>query len=176
MEKNIEIAKECGFTNAGVLSVDTMVVKKEVRDMCEMNTCQKYGKNWACPPACGELDECEKKLRKFSKGIIVQQTGQLEDFMDIEGLDELDKAYKASFKKAVERFSELYPNMLPLAAGPCLLCKECTYPDKDCRFPDKRVSSMESFGLVVNEVCKANDLPYNYGPNTMTYVGCFLFE
>jgi len=29
---------------------------------------------------------------------------------------------------------------------------------------------------VVNEICKANDLPYNYGPNTMTYVGCFLFE
>ncbi|MBR5338041.1 MAG: DUF2284 domain-containing protein [Lachnospiraceae bacterium] len=176
MQKNVEIAKECGFTNAGVLNVDTLIVKQEVRDMCEMNTCNKYGKNWACPPACGSLEDCGAKLKKYTKGIIVQTTRQLEDSMDFEGLEELEKDHRGNFKKAVDRFSEMYPGMLPLGAGTCSLCKECTYPDNECRFPNKRISSMEAFGLVVNEVCKANDLPYNYGPNTMTYIGCFLFE
>lgn len=176
MQKNVEIAKECGFTNAGVLDVSTLVVKQEVRDMCEMNTCQKYGKNWACPPGCGSIEETGAKLKKYSRGIIVQTTKQLEDSMDFEGLQELQENHEANFKRAVDRFSKLYPDMLPLGAGTCTICKECTYPDKECRFPGKRISSMEAFGLVVNEVCKANGLPYNYGPNTMTYIGCFLFE
>lgn len=176
MEKNIQIALDCGFSHAGVLDAATLKVKQEVRDMCEMNTCQKYGKNWACPPGCGELKECDEQLKKYKRGIIVQTTKQLEDSYDIEGLQELGEEHEANFKRAIEKFIELYPGMLTLGTGTCTICKECTYPDKECRFPNKRISSMESYGLVVNDVCKANDLPYNYGPNTMTYVGCFLFE
>lgn len=176
MEKNINIALECGFSHAGELDTKTLRVKQEVRDMCEMNTCQKFGKNWACPPGCGDLSECEGKLKKYTRGIIVQTTKQLEDSYDIEGLQELGEEHEANFKRAIEKFSEMYPDMLTLGTGTCTLCKECTYPDAECRFPQKRISSMEAYGLVVNDVCKANDLPYNYGPNTMTYVGCFLFE
>lgn len=115
-------------------------------------------------------------MKKYKTGVIVQTTKQLEDSMDFEGLEELGKEHAENFKRAVEKFGQEYPDMLPLGTGTCTICKECTYPDKECRFPNKRISSMEAYGLVVNDVCKANDLPYNYGPNTMTYVGCFLFE
>ena len=176
MSKEVDIALECGFSHAGDLNVDTLQARQEVRDMCEMNTCNKYGKNWACPPGCGSLEECSSKMKKYKRGIIVQTTKQLEDSMDFEGLQELEVEHADNFKRAVEKFSDLYPGMLPLGNGTCSICKECTYPDKECRFPNKRISSMEAYGLVVNEICKANDLPYNYGHNTMTYVGCFLFE
>jgi hypothetical protein len=33
---------------------------------------------------------------------------------------------------------------------------------------------MEAMGMVVSDVCRANNLPYYYGPNTLTYVGCVL--
>ena len=36
------------------------------------------------------------------------------------------------------------------------------------------ISSMEAYGMVVNEVCSANGLAYNYGPTKMAYTGCFL--
>ena len=50
-----------------------------------------------------------------------------------------------------------------------------TDADALCRFPEKMVSSMESYGIVVAEVCKANDLPYYYGKNTIAYTSCVLF-
>ena len=57
-------------------------------------------------------------------------------------------------------------------AGGCTLCTTCTYPDAPCRFPEKATSSMEGYGMVVSEVCSANNMPYYYGPCTITYVAC----
>ena len=57
----------------------------------------------------------------------------------------------------------------------CGICEKCTYPDAPCRFPDRAFPSMEACGLVVNDVCKASGIPYNYGPRTMTFTGCVLY-
>ena len=176
MEKDIKIALECGFSHVGALDPKTLKVRQEVRDMCAVNTCHKYNSNWACPPACGELEDCDKQLKKYSKGLILQTTKELEDSMDFEGIQELGIEHAENIKKAVEAFSEKYPNLLMLGTGGCNVCKECAYPDNPCRFPKKRISSMEAYGLVVNDVCKANDIPYYYGKDTLTYIGCILFE
>ena len=63
----------------------------------------------------------------------------------------------------------------PLSSGGCGICEKCTYPDAPCRFPDRAFPSMEACGLVVNDVCKASGIPYNYGPRTMTFTGCVLY-
>jgi predicted metal-binding protein len=61
-----------------------------------------------------------------------------------------------------------------MGAGPCKRCRECTYPHEPCRYPKQMTISMEAMGMLVSEVCKDNHLPYYYGPNTLTYVGCVL--
>ena len=65
---------------------------------------------------------------------------------------------------------------LAAGAGCCTVCKECTYPDAPCRFPEQKMSSMEALGMLVLEVCKANDMRYFYGENTIAYTSCFLFR
>lgn len=171
-----QLALDCGFTTAGDLDVSTIVIRKEVRDACATNTCGVYGKSWACPPACGELEECSARIHAFKKGIIFQTTQELEDSFDFEGLEELGEKFGKSVIKFNKAIKEQYPGCMVLSAGTCTLCKECTYPDEPCRMPDKRLSSIEAYGMTVNEVCKANNLTYNYGPNTMTYIGCALIE
>ena len=64
---------------------------------------------------------------------------------------------------------------LPLSAGACTVCRRCTCPDRPCRFPNKRMSSMEAYGLLVGDVCLRSGLSYNYGPRTMTYTSCLLY-
>ena len=61
-------------------------------------------------------------------------------------------------------------------AGCCTICAKCTYPDKPCRYPSKRLSSMEAFGLFVSDICARSGLGYNYGPRTMTYTSCLLYS
>ena len=115
-------------------------------------------------------------LTKYKTGIIVQSVQELEDSFDFEGLAELGERHKTNFQTLMKKLRELYPDMLPLGTGGCSTCKECTYPDAPCRFPDRLSYSMEGFGLFVSQVCKDNGLEYNHGPNTMTYSACFLLE
>lgn len=167
-------AEEAGFEHYHFLDPGTMVMKPEVRDMCKANTCGKYGASWACPPACGSIEEYDGQVHAYHWGIVVQTVGELEDSLDFEGIMEASSTHSERFKKMVEKMREEYPGMMALGAGTCTICKKCTYPDEPCRFPDRRITSVEATGVVVNEMCKANGLEYNYGPNTIAYTSCVL--
>ena len=174
MENAMKLALEMGFSQAGVLDPATIELKEEVRQMCR--NCGAYDTRWSCPPGCGSLEECRERIGAYKQGILVQTTGQLEDPFDGEGMMETEATHKENFAKLYELLRQQYPGMLALGAGGCRLCKSCAYPDAPCRFPEKMVSSMEANGMVVTEVCRANGLQYNYGPNTITYTSCFLLK
>ena len=168
MEK---LAREAGFDHVAPLNPDTIELKEEVRQMCA--ACGRYGKCWSCPPGCGTLEACTARVREHQKGILVQTVGQLEDEFDGEAMMETQQLHKEQFRALCRQLQNRY--VLKLGAGCCDICKECTYPAEACRFPEKMVSSMESYGMVVSEVCKANDMPYYHGKNTIAYTSCVLF-
>ena len=176
MEALAAMAPEAGFTHSAPLDVSTLELRDEVRAMCSANTCRAYGRNWSCPPACGELEDLRQKFAQYSRGLLVQTVGEVEDSMDFEGMMEAEAAHKEHFAALHEKLLETWPGLLALGAGTCTRCKACTYPDAPCRFPDRRVSSMEACGLVVMDTCKANGLGYYYGPQSIAYTSCFLLE
>ena len=173
-----ETALDCGFTHTGELDVATIKVRSEVRDACTMNKCHSYDKNWSCPPACGSLEECEKRIRQFTTGLILQTTGNLKNSFDMASWYIIGRAHSDHIKNFQEKLESFFepPNKswLLLGAGACKNCKQCTYPESTCLFPEKMIISMEAMGIYVSEFCKANNIPYNYGPNTLTYIGCVL--
>lgn len=171
--KIIELAKQCGFEVAVELDPKTIVLHEEVRAMCAEGKCKAYGHNWTCPPHCGDLDYCRGVISRYSKGVIVQTIGQLEDSLDYETMMETGGVHKKRFSDFAVKVRELYPEATCLGAGGCTVCENCNYPEP-CRFPDKAFSSMEGYGMLVNEVCKANNVTYYYGQNTIAYFGCCL--
>lgn len=174
-----EIAQECmgyGFSKAIPLKVSDLNFREEVRQMCTENRCGAYGKNWACPPACGTVEECSERAKQYEKGVLVEYIGTIEDSFDIEGMNEISEKYKELFEQMAYKLKMRYPKLLAMGAGGCSRCKVCTYPDAPCRFPDNLHVSMEACGLLVSEVCKACGLPYINGVNTITYIGCFLIK
>lgn len=176
-EELIKLAKDCGFTEAGPLDVSTLEFLPEVRDMCAADRCHAYGKNWACPPACGTLDEMRDKVKDYKRGLLVQTVGQLEDNMDWENMQKAEQDHNASFQKLWDALEKKHPNLLAMGTGTCTKCSSCTYLEgKPCRFPDRLVHSMEACGLFVSKVCTDNNMKYNYGPNTVSYTACFLLE
>ena len=170
------LALEAGFTHAAVADAAILKPLPEVREMCAANTCRRYGACWSCPPACGTLEECRARMAPYSTVLVVQVVGQLEDSWDIEGMHDTEARQKEAFSRLLPQMQKRYPALLPLNAGCCTVCKQCTCPDAPCRFPEKAISSMEAYGLLVNQVCTDSGLQYNYGPNTMAYTGCFLFN
>jgi predicted metal-binding protein len=176
LEEAKKLAADCGFSHFADMAVDTIQMRTEVRDACVENKCGQYGKSWACPPACGTLDECAAMVRNYRRGVILQTTGELEDEFDGEGTMEAAMQHGKRLEEFGDQIRALYPTALLIGAGGCRRCKECTYPDKPCRFPEKRTSSMEALGMVVSDVCKDNNLPYYYGKSTITYTSCVLLD
>lgn len=171
-----KLAEDSGFTAWAPLDVNTIELKQEVRDMCANGGCQQYGKRWSCPPGCGDLDICRKNISHYSGGILVQTTGDVEDGFDFEAMMEIQEDHKDHFSHMYAFLREKGEDTLALGAGCCMKCRTCTYPDEPCRFPDEMVSSMEAYGMVVMEVCKANGLTYYYGSDKMAYTSCFLVK
>ena len=175
-EQLSKLAEEAGFTAWAPLDIATIELKPEVRDMCAVNSCGQYGKRWSCPPGCGTLEECAARLKGYSHGILVQTTGDIEDGFDFEAMMEIESDHKEHFTEMYEVLRESGADTLAIGAGCCTACAKCTYPDSPCRFPEKMVSSMEAYGMLVLEVCKANGLTYYYGADKMAYTSCFLLR
>ena len=119
MEQLAAMAAEAGFTHSAPLDAATLELKEEVRAMCSANTCRAYGRNWSCPPACGELDDLRQQFAKYSRGILVQTVGEVEDSLDFEGMMEAEAAHKEHFAALHEKLLETWPGLLALGAGTC---------------------------------------------------------
>ena len=173
-----QLASEIGFEFMGTCSAKDLVARPEVRVMCAANTCQVYGHSWACPPACGEIDDFQQQMHEFEHCLVVQTVAEMEDDFDIETMEEAGDRQKNRVLDLVEAIDKagLSSETMTLSAGTCTICSTCTYPDEPCRFPEKRLVSMEAAGLVVSEVCGLADIPYNHGPQTIAYSGCVLYN
>lgn len=174
MDKWIEAARECGFTAAVVLEVNTLKPMAMVRDACKDGKCGAYGKNWTCPPYCGTLEECEARMRQYSRGLLLQTVGQLEKTVDTRGYARVEGEHLTAFHRFAEMLRKEYPQALCLGSGGCRICGTCAWPEP-CRFPERACASMEAYGLFVTQVCRDNGMPYYHGPKTITYTACVLF-
>jgi predicted metal-binding protein len=167
------LALKCGFTSTRLLDPQKIRTYGEVRDACAADKCGYYGKNWACPPACGTLADCDARIRRCESGIIMQTTGILADKFDWNEMMRLGTEHSGHLAAFSDTALADYPDSLVLGAGGCHLCESCAYP-APCRFPQKMTCSMEAYGMLVSEVCSAAGLLYHYGSGTLTYVACFL--
>ena len=175
IEALMEKAKAAGFTHVAPMAASTIELRQEVRDMCAVNSCGMYGKRWSCPPGCGELEDLRKRLQEYSGGVLIQSVGNLEDNFDAETMMETETHQKERLLKLQKMLLEEQADVLVLGAGCCTHCRECTYPDAPCRFPEKACASMEAYGLFVTQVCRDNGLYYHHGERTVTYTACVLF-
>ncbi len=178
MERQITLQQclDAGFTNAAYLDPQALEFLPEVRGMCEANRCGAYQTSWACPPACGTLEELAAKIRSFPYGILLQVTGRMEDDYDIDTIERTERDCKTALDRLAEQLRPQCRRIMPLTAGGCSRCPTCTYPDAPCRFPERMYPSLEACGLFVSRECERAGIPYYYGPQTMTFSAAILIE
>jgi len=174
MTQWIEKAKELGFDEAVALDPQMLTAREDVRSMCAADKCGAYDRNWTCPPACGTVEECQSRMRAFSRGILLQSIGHMAKAIDSKCYRETERRHIKAFYALADEVRTVYPGALCLGAGGCRVCKQCAYPEP-CRFPEKATSSMEGYGLFVTQVCRDCGVPYYYGERTITYTACILF-
>ena len=175
MEHWINRAREIGFSQAALLDVQTLKPRQDVRAMCTEDKCGAYGKNWTCPPQCGDLETCTERIQSYHRGILLQTVGEMQRAIDYKTMVATGKRHMEFFHQLCNEIRPVHPNALFLGAGGCRICEKCAFPEP-CRFPERACSSMEGYGLLVSQVCKDNNVKYYYGERTITYTACILFD
>ena len=168
------LALECGFTVVKTLDVSTLEFLPQVREMCSADRCRSYGKSWACPPACGELEYWKEKASHYSRGLLLQTVGEREDSYDFEAMMLVSAENDRNFHRLADALRG--EDVLAMSAGTCTRCESCAYPDSPCRHPESLYPSMEACGLFVSKLCRDNGLSYNYGEDKIAYTCCLLYN
>lgn len=165
-----------GFSNISEINVSDIIFEPELIDLCKQNHCGNYGKCYTCPPLVGETDKLIERAKTFDKAIIFQKIYPLEDSFDIEGMGVASKDFKELVQTVNDMCSDR-ENMLVLSAGGCKLCQRCGAIDGvPCRFPDKALASLESYGMNVSKLAGVCGMKYINGQNTVTYFGGVLYR
>lgn len=175
MTQWVQRAKELGFAAATVIEAQILKPREDVRAMCVENKCGSYQKNWTCPPAVGTVEACEKRIRQYNTGLLLQTVGHLTKAIDSRVYRETEQQHIRNLYTLAGQIRKIYPDALCLGTGGCRVCKQCAYPE-ECRFPEKAMASMEAYGLFVTQVCREAGVAYHHGEKTITYTACILLE
>ena len=159
----------------GNVKTAEILFDREVRTMCENNLCGNYGKNWACPPATGTLEECRQKVLRFEDGIVFNTVSPLEDSFDWPGMVKAMDEFHDLCMEIKQRAKNAGADFLLLAAGSCRSCETCAYPDAPCRCPENRIEPIEGQGIFVNDLTEKAKINYINGENTVTFIGMLLY-
>ena len=122
-----ELLDQAGVFQSGLVDTAGMRFEQAVRDMCAVNTCQKYNTSWACPPAVGTVEECRARIQQYEKFLLFSVKYDLEDSFDYEGMMAGASAFKETCRALDNKLRPLLGNYLMLSNEGCGLCKECTY-------------------------------------------------
>jgi len=165
-----------GVTAAALLPVSDIPFDPELRKSCEANRCGIYGKNWACPPLVGTVEELIEKAKTYDTALVFENVYKISDSFDIEGMQEASERHK-KLARAINDLPSRPKDSVVLGAGGCDFCERCAAADNEpCRFPGKAFASLEAYGVYVSELAAACGLKYINGVNTITYFGAVLLR
>ena len=156
-----------------LLDTADIKVQERVRTICKQE-CERYGSTWACPPAVGELPECEKKIHSFPQAIFFSSVAEVSDMMNMEEMLSTRMAHEDLTEKVRDFLEGEGYETFTLSTESC---ERCAYLDgKPCRFPEHMHPCLESYGVVVNEIVEREQMEYNLGGNTILWFSMVLIR
>ena len=122
------LAKQFGALRCAEIDARQIDYDRSFRDMCEMNSCGVYGKNYMCPPSVGPIDELMAEAKRYPKGVLYQTVFPLEDSFDFEGMIEAKKKHaRLSSRLQVALTEEIGGEFLHLSGVDALFARDAVY-------------------------------------------------
>lgn len=158
------------------LNVSEIPFDEKWRSYCSANLCGRYGTTWNCPPAAGTLKYCMKHAQGFAKAFVFTHSGKVDGFSDNETMDALRNETMDILFDICKKLENNNISFQALGCGSCNECKKCTYPDFPCRFPERAVPPVESYGIDVASLAQSKGLTYFAGDGTVTFFCIILYD
>jgi predicted metal-binding protein len=173
----VEFANQLGIQNCLDFNPELLVPEERIRSFCQQNRCGNYGKSYTCPPLVPPLDDIKARFQKFHRGVLLQQTINLNVKRDWKGM----KRSMVDFHSKILEVEEFLKGtgvreVWGITAGTCGLCEVCgAKSEKPCLHPNKARVSMEALGIDVIAMLARLGLDNRFHAGRITWTGCVLF-
>lgn len=153
----------------------TLEFSDRIRYICSAE-CPMYGKTWACPPAVGEVRDCERKCLGYQNCLMIGTVAEVFDISSIEETLATRPEHEEITNTVRDLFREQGIEPYVLSTEACAICERCAYLDgKPCRFPERMHPCIESHGINLIPVLEDNGLTFQYGENIVTWYSLLFF-
>lgn len=146
-----------------------------VRWVCE-HECPMYGTTWACPPAVGAVEECQKKCLSYPECLMIASVTEVSDISNIDETLATRPAHEKLTNRVRDEMRQLGVKPFILSTEACTICSRCAYLDGlPCRMPGAMHPCVESQGINVIPLLEKFGLEFQYGENVVTWVSLLFF-
>lgn len=178
-EKLLQIAKEKGFSQASVIPTSEFVFVPKYRAYCEENRCGNYGKNYACPPYCGTVEEMHQRTNGYAWALVLKSDHVVKNALDGAETKELKKMHNTLTRELTKRLREenLIEDGLSIMAGPCNFCPVCKMRSGEpCPFETKRFSCLSAYCIDVGHLASSAGMALSWDMNRVSFFSMYLFQ
>ena len=169
-KKLVDLALELGFADAAIIDTDKLVFVPAFRTLCEENQCGKYGVNYACPPACGTVEEMKEKVLCWKHALVMQTMWDIEDPLDSAQIKPAKSAHNQLTRQLIDQVNE---SGLMIGVSGCSLCDPCAITTGEpCRFPKMQCSCMSAYCIFVKEMTDLCHMDYECAPGKIGRASC----
>ena len=154
---------------------NTIEFSQRIRYICQTE-CPMYGRTWACPPAVGAVEDCQKKCRSYKNCLVIGTIVEVTDSADIEQSLATRHDHEMITNQVRDLMREQGTEPYILSTEACAICSRCAYLDGlPCRMPEKMHPCVESHGINIIPTLEAQGLDFIYGSNIVTWYSLFFF-
>ena len=149
IQRLLKKGKSYGLEAIFPFRTEEIVVAQWVHMKCRYG-CSRYNTNWCCPPATPRPDRAGAILEEYTLALLLVGNETCEEFYlnNAKKRAKQVRCWKGTVSLERMLFLEGYYKAFSLVGETCALCKECSYPE-DCRFPQEKRPSVESFSIDV---------------------------
>ncbi len=148
---------------------------QRIRHICRAE-CPMYDKTWACPPAVGEVAECEKKCKSYGRCLLIGTITEVADITDINETLATRPDHEKVTNQVRDLLREQGVEAYILSTEACTVCERCAWLDGlPCRMPGKMHPCVESHGINLIPLLEENGLEFQYGGNLVTWYSLLFY-
>ncbi len=156
-------------------STEELEFSERIRRVCERE-CPRYGKTWACPPAVGSVEECQRRCLSYPRGLLISTLTEVEDISSIEQCLATRDPHETIAHQVIDLLKEQGLEVYGLSTESCDICESCAYPTAPCRHRERMLPCVESQGIVVTALAEKYGIEYQYGGNIVTWFSLLLYR
>lgn len=156
------------------LDTKDLFITEEVRQMCA-NESRGAIPGWYYPPALSSIEECKMRIFRYRNGFLFSTVAEVNDAQDFMGCETVRRDHERLTYDIQERFRENFGDVMTFTTG-CSFCKPCHCIQGECIYPEKRLYTMESHGIMIMRTIVDKGLTYQYGNQVATYFSLILYN